>query len=64
MRLSTGTIVAAPSSTKNKNKDKRRDPAMHQTRKGNQWFFGLKTHIGMDARTGLVHSAVSRAARG
>lgn len=65
MRLSTGTIVdatiiSAPSSTKNK--DKRRDPAMHQTRKGNQWFFGLKAHIGVDAETGLVHSAVSTAA--
>ena len=50
----------APSSTKNA--DKARDPEMHQTRKGKQWFFGMKMHIGVDSRTGLVHSAVVTAA--
>jgi IS5 family transposase len=48
------SIIAAPSSTKNK--EKKRDPEMHQTRKGNQWFFGMKMHIGVDDLTGLVHS--------
>ena len=48
------TIIAAPSSTKNG--DGRRDPEMHQTRKGNQWYFGMKAHAGVDAGTGLVHS--------
>jgi IS5 family transposase len=54
------TIIAAPSSTKNENKA--RDPEMHQTKKGNQWFFGLKAHIGVDAESGLVHSLVGTAA--
>jgi transposase, IS5 family len=48
------TIIAAPPSTKNK--DKARDPDMHQTKKGNQWYFGMKAHIGADAESGLVHS--------
>ena len=48
------TIIEAASSTKNKAKE--RDPEMHQTQKGKQWFFGLKAHIGVDARTGLTHS--------
>lgn len=48
------TIINAPSSTKNK--EKRRDPEMHQTRKGNQWYFGMKTHIGVDSKTKLIHS--------
>jgi IS5 family transposase len=48
------TIIAAPSSTKNKNG--KRDPEMHQTKKGNQWHFGMKAHIGVDADSGLVHS--------
>lgn len=48
------TIIAAPSSTKNR--EGRRDPEMHQTRKGNQWRFGMKAHIGADMDTGLVHS--------
>jgi IS5 family transposase len=48
------TIIAAPSSTKNQ--EGRRDPEMHQTRKGNQWRFGMKAHIGADMDTGLVHS--------
>jgi transposase, IS5 family len=49
------TIIAAPSSTKNK--DKARDPEMHQTQKGNQWHFGMKAHIGVDSASGLLHSA-------
>ena len=48
------TIINAPSSTKNT--DKARDPDMHQTKKGNQWYFGLKAHIGADADSGVVHS--------
>ena len=65
MRLSGGTIVdatliAAPPSTKNK--DKSRDPEMHQTKKGNAWHFGMKLHIGADSKTGLVHSASVTAA--
>ena len=54
------TIIAAPSSTKNA--DQARDPDMHQTKKGNQWFFGMKAHIGVDADSGLVHSVVATAA--
>lgn len=54
------TIIGAPSSTKNA--DKARDPEMHQTRKGQQWYFGMKMHIGVDSRTGLAHSAVVTAA--
>lgn len=62
MRLSQGTIgdatiIHAPSSTKNR--DKQRDALMRQTKKGNQWFFGMKAHIGVDERTGLVHSVVT-----
>jgi len=58
--LADATILAAPSSTKNK--DKARDPEMHQTRKGNQWYFGMKAHIGADADSGLVHTVVGTAA--
>jgi len=54
------TIIDAPSSTKNK--DKTRDPDMHQTRKGNQWYFGMKTHIGVDNQTKLIHSVAVTAA--
>ena len=59
LRLREGTIVdasivEAPSSTKNRAGE--RDPEMHQTKKGNQWHFGMKVHIGVDADTGLVHS--------
>jgi transposase, IS5 family len=65
LKVGTGTIVdatiiGAPSSTKNK--DKQRDPEMHQTRKGKQWYFGMKLHIGVDSDTGLAHSAVVTAA--
>jgi len=60
LKLSGGTIVdatiiAAPSSTKNAGKA--RDPEMHQTKKGNQWHFGMKVHIGVDSKSGLTHSA-------
>lgn len=50
------TIIGAPSSTKNA--DNKRDPEMHQTRKGQQWYIGMKMHIGVDSHTGLAHSAV------
>lgn len=54
------TIIAAPSSTKNA--DGERDPEMHQTQKGNQYFFGMKAHIGADVDSGLVHTVVVTAA--
>src|ERR1035441_7497919 len=65
LRIATGTIVdatiiAAPSSTKNAKKE--RDPEMHQTRKGNQWFFGAKAHVGVDSKEGIVHSVCTSAA--
>src|SRR5271170_8301189 len=65
IKIATGTIVDAtiihaPSSTKNEKKE--RDPEMHQTRKGNQWYFGLKAHIGVDSKVGIVHSVCTSAA--
>ena len=65
VKIGTGTIVdatliEAPSSTKNK--QGKRDPEMHQTRKGNQWHFGMKAHIGVDAETKLVHTVTATAA--
>jgi IS5 family transposase len=54
--LKEGTIVDATSieeTSSTKNKAKERDPERHQTQKGKQWFFGLKAHIGVDARTGV-----------
>ena len=65
LRLREGTIVdasiiEAPSSTKNLAGE--RDPEMHQTKKGNQWHFGMKVHVGVDADTGLVHSMSATAA--
>lgn len=51
------TIIAAPSSTKNE--DGRRDPEMHQTKKGNQWYFGLKAHIGVDSKAKIVHAVMA-----
>ncbi len=65
IRITTGTIVDAtiihaPSSTKNQSGE--RDPEMHQTRKGKQWYFGLKAHIGVDSREGVVHSVCTSAA--
>ncbi len=53
------TIIAAPSSTKNR--DRARDPEMHQTKKGNAWHFGMKAHIGVDAESGLTHTLVTPA---
>ena len=54
------TLIAATGSTKNKTGE--RDPEMHQTKKGNQWHFGLKAHIGVDAEFGLVHTVIGTAA--
>ena len=54
------TIIAAPPSTKNKSKA--RDPEMHQTKKGNQWHFGMKAHIGVDVASGVVHTVMGTAA--
>ncbi|MGZ8383672.1 MAG: IS5 family transposase [Nitrospira sp.] len=54
------TIISAPRSTKNCTKE--RDPEMHQTKKGNQWYFGMKAHIGVDSRTKLIHSVAATAA--
>jgi transposase, IS5 family len=51
------TIIDAPSSTKNK--DQARDPEMHQTKKGNEWRFGMKAHVGVDSKTKLIHSVVA-----
>ena len=65
MTMRQGTIVdaaliAAPSSTKNK--EGKRDPEMHQTKKGNQWYFGMKVHTGVDKDSGLIHSVAVTAA--
>jgi len=54
------TIIAAPPSTKNRSGE--RDPQMHQAKKGNQWHFGMKAHIGADAESGLVHTVIGTAA--
>ena len=54
------TLIAAPSSTKNK--DGKRDPEMHQTKKGNQWYYGMKVHVGVDKDSGLIHSVVTTGA--
>src|SRR5208283_2639211 len=61
VRITTGTIVDAtiihaPSSTKNR--EQQRDPEMQQTRKGKQWYFGMKAHVGVDSKTKLIHTAV------
>jgi IS5 family transposase len=65
LKVNTGTIVdatiiSAPSSTKNK--EQQRDPEMHQTKKGNQWYFGMKAHIGTDSRSKLIHHVAATAA--
>ena len=65
VRITTGTIVDAtiihaPSSTKNR--EEKRDPEMHQTKKGKQWYFGMKAHVGVDSKTKIIHSAVVTAA--
>ena len=54
------TIIASPSSTKNKNRQ--RDPEMHQTKKGNEWHFGMKAHLAVDAQSGLVQKVIGTAA--
>jgi IS5 family transposase len=54
------TLITAPSSTKNEKKE--RDPEMHQTQKGNEWYFGMKCHVGVDAGSGYVHSLETTAA--
>ncbi len=53
------TLIAAPPSTKNK--DGKCDPDMHQSKKGKQWYFGMKAHIGVDAQSGLVHTVIGTA---
>jgi transposase, IS5 family len=58
--LAKAGIIAAPPSTRNK--QKARDPEMHQTKKGNQWHFGMKAHIGVDVASGLVHTVTGTAA--
>jgi transposase, IS5 family len=65
LKIATGTIVDAtiinaPSSTKNAAKE--RDPQMHQTRKGNQWYFGMKAHVGVDSKSKIIHAVVATAA--
>ena len=65
VRITTGTIVDAtilhaPSSTKNR--EQQRNPEMHQTKKGNQWYFGMKAHVGVDSKTKIIHTAVATAA--
>jgi len=65
VRITTGTIVDAtiihaPSSTKNR--EEKRDPEMHQTKKGHQWFFGMKAHVGVDSKSKIIHSAAVTAA--
>jgi len=54
------TIIGAPSSTKNK--DGQRDPEMHQARKGQQWYFGMKAHVGVDSKSKLIHTILASAA--
>jgi len=65
IKITTGTIVDAtiihaPNSTKNR--EQKRDPEMHQTKKGKQWYFGMKAHVGVDSKTKIIHSAVVTAA--
>jgi transposase, IS5 family len=65
LKVATGTIVDAtiinaPSSTKNAANE--RDPQMHQTRKGNQWYFGMKAHLGVDSKSKIIHAVVATAA--
>jgi transposase, IS5 family len=65
VRITTGTIVDAtilhaPTSTKNR--EQQRDPEMHQTKKGKQWYFGMKAHVGVDSKTKIIHTAAATAA--
>lgn len=65
LKVSRGTIVDATiisASSSTKNRMKKRDPEMHQTKKGNQWYFGMKAHIGVDSQTTLIHSVAATAA--
>src|SRR6266550_3998205 len=67
VRITTGTIVDAtilhaPTSTKNR--EQQRDPEMHQTKKGKQWYFGMKAHVGVDSKTKIIHTAVKRGCGG
>ena len=59
-KIIDATLIAAPSSTKNKQGE--RDPEIHQTKKGNQWYFGMKVHIGVDVASGLIHSVQTTSA--
>lgn len=54
------SLIAAPKSTKNQ--DRKRDPEMHQTKKGNEWYFGMKIHAGIDAGSGYVHTITGTSA--
>ena len=65
VRITTGTIVDAtlihaPSSTKNR--EQSRDPEMHQAKKGKNWYFGMKAHVGVDSKSKIIHTAVATAA--
>ena len=65
LKVSTGTIVDASiinASSSTKNREKKRDPEMRSTKKGNQWYFGMKAHIGVDSKTKLIHSVAATAA--
>ena len=62
VRITTGTIVDATiihAPTSRKNRQQKRDPEMHQTKKGKQWYFGMKAHVGVDSKTKLIHSALA-----
>src|SRR5205809_1568803 len=65
VRITTGTIAVAtilPARTSTKNREQQRDPEMHQTKKGKQWYFGMKAHVGVDSKTKIIHTAVATAA--
>ena len=62
LQVSRGTIVDATAPSSTKNRQKKRDPEMHQTKKGNQWYFGMKAHVGVDSQTKLIHSVAATAA--
>jgi transposase, IS5 family len=62
LQVATGTIVDATiinAASSTKNREKARDPEMHQTKKGNQWYFGMKAHVGVDSRTKIIHAVVA-----
>src|SRR6202051_4682634 len=62
VRITTGTIVDATilhASSSTKNREQQRDPEMHQTKKANQWYFGMKAHVGVDSKTKIIHTAVA-----